>query len=157
MKHTKRRTIWVSDDIWDELYRLRSDRMYGEQMTWDDILNILLIVWHGNGDWRSKVKAVDVEARKRLDTWAKTRSHIDLEELEKKYKELKNELHDKFSDEQNFKLNTKEGARKYGIKRKWAQIKDGDKHVGNVWYCGKCDSEIETNSLTAEPPCNCEV
>jgi len=144
------RTIRVSDDIWEEFMRLRSDKLVGGQQTWDELFNTLLVIWHGNGDWRNKVKSVDNVAKQRLGEWVHKQKDFDLEKTLKKYKEIESTLYNEFVKDQDFLINTKAGMKKYGIK-----VKTHKSENGFIWYCGKCDSEIETDGK-CEPPCNCD-
>jgi len=62
MGQPKTRSIRVSDDVWKELNRLRLPQFgLGEQKSWDKLFNLFLIEHHGNGDWRNKVKYVDLD------------------------------------------------------------------------------------------------
>lgn len=69
----------MDDDIWNELMRLRNPpHGLGEQKSWDTLLNYFLIMHHGNGDWKKKVKEVDIKLH---DEFKKEISEMTFEEL----------------------------------------------------------------------------
>lgn len=156
------RSIRMSDDIWEELMRLRHDGVFGEQKSWDTLLNYFLICHHNNGDWRMKVQAVDAnpeyvkELNDAIDLYLVDNDIISDEKL----RETKSKIYDRYYKDfvkgQHEMIEHERGIDKAGIKVKTHKIKKGGNIVGSRWRCGKCNTNIETDS-PGVPPCNCEV
>ena len=95
----------LSDEVWKELGRLRMPLFgMGKQKTWEELFNILLIEHHGNGDWRTKVKKVDLDPKLQKELYAvyerylkdeisKMEYHVSCAEIESRY-------YNRFSSEQ---------------------------------------------------------
>jgi len=61
MKQPKTRSLRISDDIFNELMRLRLPLFgVGGQKTWDMLFNYFLTLHHDTQDWREKIKDVDL-------------------------------------------------------------------------------------------------
>lgn len=94
------RSIRISDEVFEELLRLRKPTLgLGEQRTWDSLFNYFLILHHGNGDWRRKVKYVDTEVIKQLNEaieGMKDDDALNLKVLSKLYNEIEKKVYNKF-------------------------------------------------------------
>ena len=108
---TNNRSIRIDDDIWNELLRLRLPRYgIGKQKTWNKLFNYFLILHHGNGDWRAKVKEVDKkmeEKMRKLLRGAYGNPKFDPEKIKMDglYDALERQTYDEFVAKQTKELN----------------------------------------------------
>ena len=116
------RSMHLDDDIYEELRRIRGSvsqitsspiniqesLQLQPQFSWNELMNMFLILYHGNGDWRSKVKEVDSKVWKRL---SKEMDKIDIADDDTFFKKekamrkaIEHELYASFLDKQHKNL-----------------------------------------------------
>ena len=110
---TQNRSIRIDDDIWEELQRLRLPRFgLGEQKTWNELFNYFLIMHHGNGDWREKVKEVDKKLEKKMrkllgGAWGDPEFDPEKIKMDELYEKFERKQYDEFVKKQTKELNKK--------------------------------------------------